>query len=116
MKCGGQSLNLQMANRVIITDEWWNKAVEEQAFKRIYRTGQLKETHLVRIMAKDTIDERIIMLQDAKEEIIRAALQDGEMQPNFSNYLQLQMLFSGKDKQALIAEMEMETRAKQAKQ
>ncbi|VZH97238.1 unnamed protein product [Fusarium fujikuroi] len=116
MKCGGQSLNLQMANRVIITDEWWNKAVEEQAFKRVYRTGQLKETHLVRIMAKDTIDERIIMLQDAKEEIIRAALQDGEMQPNFSNYLQLQMLFSGKDKQALIAEMEMETRARQAKQ
>ncbi|EMT69993.1 DNA repair protein RAD5 [Fusarium odoratissimum] len=116
MKCGGQSLNLQMANRVIIVDEWWNKAVEEQAFKRVYRTGQLKETHLVRIMAKDTIDERVIMLQDAKEEAIRAALQDGEMQPHFSNYLQYQMLFSGKDKQTLIAEMEKETRAKQAKQ
>ncbi|KAG5795343.1 hypothetical protein H9Q69_005593 [Fusarium xylarioides] len=116
MKCGGQSLNLQMANRVIITDEWWNKAVEEQAFKRVYRIGQLKETHLVRIMVKDTIDERIIMLQDAKEEFIRAALQDGEMQPNFSNYLQLQMLFSGKNKQTLIAEMKQETRAKQAKQ
>ncbi|KAF5610438.1 DNA repair RAD5 [Fusarium subglutinans] len=116
MKCGGQSLNLQMANRIIIVDEWWNKAVEEQAFKRVYRTGQLKETHLVRIIAKDTIDERIIMLQDAKEEVIRAALQDGEMQPNFSNYIQLQMLFSGKDKQTLIAEMEAEVRAKQAKQ
>ncbi|KAG7411436.1 DNA repair protein RAD5 [Fusarium oxysporum f. sp. rapae] len=116
MKCGGQSLNLQMANRVIIVDEWWNKAAEEQAFKRVYRTGQLKETHLVRIMAKDTIDERIIMLQDAKEEVIRAALQDGEMQPNFSNYLQLRMLFSGKDKQTLIAEMEKETHTKQAKQ
>ncbi|KAF5582047.1 DNA repair RAD5 [Fusarium pseudocircinatum] len=115
MKCGGQSLNLQMANRVIILDEWWNKAAEEQAFKRVYRTGQLKETHLVRIIAKDSIDERIIMLQDAKEEIIRAALQDGEMQPNFSNYLQLQMLFSGKDKETLIAEMEKEARAKQAK-
>ncbi|KAG5774335.1 hypothetical protein H9Q72_000225 [Fusarium xylarioides] len=116
MKCGGQSLNLQMANRVIIVDEWWNKAAEEQAFKRVYRTGQLKETHLVRIIAKDSIDEPIIMLQDAKEEIIQAALQDGEMQPNFSNYLQLQMLFSGKDKETLIAEMEQETRAKQAKQ
>ncbi|QGI97716.1 hypothetical protein CEK26_010785 [Fusarium fujikuroi] len=116
MKCGGQSLNLQMANRVIILDEWWNKAAEEQAFKRVYRTGQLKETHLVRIIAKDSMDERIIMLQDAKEEVIRAALQDGEMQPNFSNYLQLQMLFSGKDKETLIAEMEMAARAKQAKQ
>ncbi|KAF4495906.1 DNA repair RAD5 [Fusarium agapanthi] len=116
MKCGGQSLNLQMANRVIILDEWWNKAAEEQAFKRVYRTGQLKETHLVRIIAKDSIDERIIMLQDAKEEVIRAALQDGEMQPSFSNYRHLQMLFSGKDKQTLIAEMETEARAKQAKQ
>ncbi|KAF5694263.1 RIS1-like protein [Fusarium globosum] len=116
MKCGGQSLNLQVANRVIILDEWWNKAAEEQAFKRVYRTGQLKETHLVRIIAKDSMDERIIMLQDAKEEVIRAALQDGEMQPNFSNYLQLQMLFSGKDKETLIAEMEMAARAKQAKQ
>ncbi|KAG4268220.1 hypothetical protein FPRO04_12560 [Fusarium proliferatum] len=116
MKCGGQSLNLQVANRVIILDEWWNKAAEEQAFKRVYRTGQLKETHLVRIIAKDSMDERIIMLQDAKEEVIRAALQDGEMQPNFSNYLQLQMLFSGKDKETLIAEMEKEARAKQAKQ
>ncbi|KAF5973402.1 DNA repair RAD5 [Fusarium coicis] len=116
MKCGGQSLNLQMANRVIILDEWWNKAAEEQAFKRVFRTGQLKETHLVRIMAKDSIDERIIMLQDAKEEVIRAALQDGEMQPHFSNYRHLQMLFSGKDKETLIAEMEKEARAKQAKQ
>lgn len=116
MKCGGQSLNLQMANRVIILDEWRNKAAEEQAFKRVYRTGQLKETHLVRIIAKDSMDERIIMLQDAKEEVIRAALQDGEMQPNFSNYLQLQMLFSGKDKETLIAEMETAARAKQAKQ
>jgi SNF2 family DNA or RNA helicase len=116
MKCGGQSLNLQMANRVIIVDEWWNKAVEEQAFKRVFRTGQLKETYLVRIMAKDTIDERIIMLQNVKEEIIRAALQDEEMQPHFSNDLQLRMLFSGKDKQTLISEMEKETRAKQAKQ
>jgi SNF2 family DNA or RNA helicase len=105
-----------MANRVIIVDEWWNKAVEEQAFKRVYRTGQEKETHLVRILAKDTIDERIIMLQDAKEEIINAALQDKAMQPNFSNYLQLRMLFSGKDKETLVAEMEKEARAKQANQ
>ncbi|CVL00828.1 related to protein RIS1 [Fusarium mangiferae] len=116
MKCGGQSLNLQMANRVIIVDEWWNKPVEEQAYKRVYRTGQEKQTHLIRILAKDTIDERIIMLQDAKEEILSTALQDEAMQPNFSNYLQLQMLFSAKDKQTLVAEMEMETRAKQAKQ
>ncbi|KAF5237910.1 hypothetical protein FANTH_10521 [Fusarium anthophilum] len=116
MKCGGQSFNLQMANRVIIVDEWWNKAVEEQAFKRVFRPGQVKETYLVRIMAKDTIDERIIMLQNAKEAIIQAALQDDEMQPHFSGDLQLRMLFSEKDEQTLISELEKETRAKQTKQ
>lgn len=116
MKCGGQSFNLQMANRVIIVDEWWNKAVEEQAFKRVFRPGQLKETYLVRIMANDTIDERIILLQNAKEAIIKAALQDNEMQPHFSGDLQLRMLFSEKDEQTLISEMEKETRARQTKQ
>ncbi|KAF5629815.1 RIS1-like protein [Fusarium sp. NRRL 25303] len=116
MKCGGQSFNLQMANRVIIVDEWWNKAVEEQAFKRVFRPGQLKETYLVRIMANDTIDERIILLQNAKEAIIKAALQDNEMHPHFSGDLQLRMLFSEKDEQTLIGEMEKETRAKQTKQ
>ncbi|KAF4961084.1 hypothetical protein FGADI_500 [Fusarium gaditjirri] len=116
MKCSGQSFNFQMANRVIIVDEWWNKAVEEQALKRVFRTGQTKETYLVRIMAKDTIDERIIILQNAKEAIIKAALQDEEMQPHFSGDLQLRMLFSEKDEQTLIAEMEKETRGQQAKQ
>ncbi|KAF9776653.1 hypothetical protein IL306_005120 [Fusarium sp. DS 682] len=116
MKCGGQSFNLQMANRTIIVDEWWNLAVEEQAFRRVFRTGQLKETYLVRIMAKDTLDERIIMLQNAKEAIIKAALQDEEMQPHFSGDLQLRMLFSTKDEQSLITEMGRETRAQQANQ
>ncbi|KAF5669417.1 RIS1-like protein [Fusarium heterosporum] len=110
MKCGGQSLNLQMANRCIIVDEWWNKAVEEQAFRRVFRTGQTKETHLVRIMAKDTIDERIIMLQDIKEKMIAAALQDNELQPHFTGQLQLRVLFSHKDAESLEREMEEEMR------
>ncbi|KAM0191912.1 hypothetical protein ACHAPI_008630 [Fusarium lateritium] len=110
MKCGGQSLNLQMANRAIIVDEWWNKAVEEQAFRRIFRTGQTKETHLVRIMAKETIDERIVMLQEAKEEIIASALQDNELRPHFTGDLQLRMLFSKKDAESLRRDMEKEAR------
>ena len=110
MKCGGQSFNLQIANRVIIVDEWWNDAVEEQAFRRVHRTGQTKETHLVRIMATKSIDERIILLQETKREIIAAALQDGELVPHFSSELQLRMLFSSKDKASLVEDMEKETR------
>ncbi|KAL2760226.1 hypothetical protein ACRALDRAFT_2062131, partial [Sodiomyces alcalophilus JCM 7366] len=59
MRCGGQALNLTCANRVIMVDAWWNKAAEMQAFGRVFRLGQIKETHHVRILARETVDERI---------------------------------------------------------
>ncbi|KIL95436.1 hypothetical protein FAVG1_00173 [Fusarium avenaceum] len=105
MRCGGQSLNLQIANRAIILDIWFNKTVEDQAFKRVYRFGQKKETYLVRIMANGSIDERVSSLQEAKEAIIATALQDDGHVPNFSNKMQLEMLFSTKDTESLIRDM-----------
>ncbi|KAF4973910.1 hypothetical protein FZEAL_9136 [Fusarium zealandicum] len=74
---GGQALNLTVANRVIIVDPWWNKTKEQQAFGRVYRYGQEKECHLVRIMAAEYIDSRISKLQDNKSSAIDKALQDG---------------------------------------
>ncbi|GAB7343261.1 hypothetical protein MBLNU457_1317t1 [Dothideomycetes sp. NU457] len=47
LKCGGLGLNLTMANKVICVDPWWNNAVEQQAFARVYRIGQTKETSLL---------------------------------------------------------------------
>jgi SNF2 family DNA or RNA helicase len=115
MKCGGQSLNLQVANRAIIVDIWWNKTVEDQAFKRIYRLGQTKETYLVRILAHGGIDERVAMLQEAKEIIVASALQDDKHKPHFSGEMQLRMLFSTEDSESLVHEMkrEMEERRMQ---
>ncbi|RGP75109.1 hypothetical protein FLONG3_5793 [Fusarium longipes] len=112
MKCGGQSLNLQVANRAIIVDIWWNKTVEDQAFKRIYRLGQTKETYLVRILARGGIDERVAKLQEAKEIVVASALQDDKHKPHFSKAMQLEMLFSTKDSQSLVHDMrrEMEER------
>ncbi|KAG8668503.1 hypothetical protein FPOAC1_007884 [Fusarium poae] len=110
MKCGGTGLNLQIANLVIIGDIWFNTTVEQQAFGRVHRIGQTKETKLVRILARSTIDERLVMLQDAKAEIVRRVLQDDDHEPTFSNDLQLKMLLNAKDKEAMINDMEKETR------
>jgi SNF2 family DNA or RNA helicase len=76
LKCGGQSLNLVVANRVILVDPWWNLCAEKQAFCRVFRMGQKKETHLVRIMTTSEIDERIDEMQIRKSEQIDRALQD----------------------------------------
>ncbi|KXX77527.1 DNA repair protein rad8 [Madurella mycetomatis] len=66
-RCGGVSLNLTCANRVILVDLWWNTALEEQAFGRVKRIGQEKRTHFVRIMARSTIDIRLRDLQERKK-------------------------------------------------
>lgn len=67
LKCGGIGLNLTMASRVICVDPWWNNAIEQQAFCRIYRRGQEHETRMTRFVVKNTIDHRMIMLQERKQ-------------------------------------------------
>ncbi|KAG7005506.1 DNA replication licensing factor mcm6 [Physcia stellaris] len=79
MKCGGVGLNLTMASKVICVDLWWNSCVEQQAFCRVFRIGQEKETHITRFMVKDTIDERLIEMQKEKEQAIGRAIDDKKM-------------------------------------
>ncbi|KAH8900083.1 hypothetical protein GQ53DRAFT_595648, partial [Thozetella sp. PMI_491] len=76
-KCGGQALNLTCANRVILTDLWWNTAVERQAFGRVHRIGQKKETYFCKIVCRNTIDERLVDMQDEKDRFIARTLNDG---------------------------------------
>ena len=64
------------ANRVISVDLYWNHSVEQQAFGRVLRLGQEKETYFVRLATEDTIDERILVMQKRKMKRIDAALQD----------------------------------------
>ncbi|KAI9883645.1 MAG: hypothetical protein M1823_004592 [Watsoniomyces obsoletus] len=76
LKCGGQALNLTAANRVIIIDLWWNHGLEQQAFGRVFRIGQTKETHLVRYVVKNSIDERLRAMQDWKLSVVDGAMLD----------------------------------------
>ena len=52
LKCGGVGLNLTAASRVIYIDLWWNSSVEQQAFCRVFRIGQVSETYITRFVVK----------------------------------------------------------------
>jgi SNF2 family DNA or RNA helicase len=76
LKCGGQSLNLTVANRVILLELWWNHAAEEQAFGRVFRFGQEKESHFARFFVKAPVERRMFRMQQRKTKHIEHALQD----------------------------------------
>ncbi|PKK41303.1 hypothetical protein CI102_15210 [Trichoderma harzianum] len=93
LRSGNQSLNLTVANRVIIIDQWWNKTAEQQAFGRVVRIGQEKVTHLVNIKTREPIDDRIYSLQRRKAKDIDRTLQDdGKPRPQM-NELELEKAF-----------------------
>mmetsp|Transcript_1763 Transcript_1763/g.5013 ORF Transcript_1763/g.5013 Transcript_1763/m.5013 type:complete len:184 (-) Transcript_1763:267-818(-) len=66
LKAGGVALNLVNANHVFIMDPWWNPAAELQAIDRTHRMGQHKPIFATRFIIEDTIEERIVKLQDKK--------------------------------------------------
>lgn len=66
LKAGGTGLNLTEANYVYIVDPWWNPAVENQAIDRCYRIGQKKNVVAVRLICPDTVEEKIMKLQQSK--------------------------------------------------
>lgn len=77
LKAGGLGLTLTSADHVYIVDPWWNPAVEDQAADRAYRIGQQNPVIVHRLVAKDTIEERILELQDRKRGLLSAAVGGG---------------------------------------
>lgn len=67
LKAGGTGLNLTSADYVYIVDPWWNPATENQAIDRCYRMGQTKKVMAYRMICKDTVEEKIIELQNRKK-------------------------------------------------
>jgi SNF2 family DNA or RNA helicase len=70
LKAGGVALNLTAADYVIIFDPWWNPAVEAQAIDRSHRIGQTKKVLVYRMVVKDTIEEKMMKLQEQKRELV----------------------------------------------
>lgn len=78
LKAGGTGLNLTAADTVIHFDPWWNPAVEDQATDRAHRIGQTKIVTSYKLIARDTVEEKILNLQAKKRAMAAAAIQDEE--------------------------------------
>ena len=78
MKAGGVGLNLTAADYVYVLDPWWNPAVENQAIDRYYRIGQEKHVIAYRMICKDTVEEKIMLLQQAKSKLAKEVISEGD--------------------------------------
>ncbi|EPX73453.1 ATP-dependent DNA helicase Rhp16b [Schizosaccharomyces octosporus yFS286] len=93
LKCGALGLNLTCANRVILSDLWWNPAIEEQAIDRVHRIGQKKDVFVYKLVIKGTIEERILTLQEEKRLIAEGALGDGKSKVNSGKLTMSDLLY-----------------------
>ncbi|RYY66367.1 MAG: ATP-dependent helicase [Chitinophagaceae bacterium] len=93
LKAGGTGLNLTEADYVFLVDPWWNPAVENQAIDRAYRIGQEKHVIATRLICPDTIEEKILQLQDTKRSLSGELVKsDGAFAASFSRSEWLQLL------------------------
>jgi superfamily II DNA or RNA helicase len=74
LQAGGTALNLTAADHVFLLDPWWNPAVEDQAADRTHRIGQTRPVMVYRLVAADTVEERVLALQQRKRALVDAAL------------------------------------------
>lgn len=85
LKAGGVGLNLTQADYVFIIDPWWNPAAESQAIARAHRIGQDKQVIAYRFITQNSIEEKILYLQDEKRKLAETFVTDSETLPALSN-------------------------------
>ncbi len=78
LKAGGTGLNLTAADYVFLVDPWWNPAVENQAIDRSYRIGQQKNVIAVRLICPDTVEEKIMVMQQNKAKLAGDLIMEGD--------------------------------------
>jgi len=74
LKAGGLGLNLTAAEYVFLLDPWWNPAVEAQAIDRAHRIGQTRNVFAYRLIARDTVEEKVLELQQSKRHLADAII------------------------------------------
>jgi SNF2 family DNA or RNA helicase len=74
LKAGGLGLNLTAAEYVFLLDPWWNPAVEAQAVDRAHRIGQSRQVFAYRLIARDTVEEKVLELQKSKRDLAAAII------------------------------------------
>ena len=74
LKAGGVGLNLTEADYVFLLDPWWNPAVEQQAVDRTHRIGQTKNVFIYKFITKDSVEEKILALQNRKRSVAESLI------------------------------------------
>jgi len=78
LKAGGTGLNLTQADTVILYDPWWNPAVENQAIDRAHRIGQDKPVFVYRMITEQTVEEKIVEMQERKRQLANIVVENQE--------------------------------------
>ena len=94
LKAGGVGLNLTGADTVIHFDPWWNPAVEDQATDRAHRIGQAKVVTSYKLITRDTVEEKILLLQNRKREVIQSTISGEEEFAASLNWEEIQELLA----------------------
>jgi superfamily II DNA or RNA helicase len=79
LKAGGFGLNLAEADYCFLLDPWWNPAVENQAIDRAHRIGQTRQVMVYRLIARDTIEEKVVALARRKAALFASVMDDGDL-------------------------------------
>jgi DNA repair protein RAD5 len=90
LRAGGVGLNLTHASRVYMMDPWWNWSIEAQAIDRVHRFGQLHAVQVIRFIMRDSVEERMLHIQDRKRVLTGSALRDKD---ELERVEELNMLF-----------------------
>ncbi len=92
LKAGGSGLNLTAADYVIHMDPWWNPAVEDQASDRAHRIGQTRPVTIYRLVAENTIEQKIVKLHQHKRDLADSLLEGSDMSGSMSATQMLEMI------------------------
>ena len=95
MKAGGSGLNLTAADYVIHMDPWWNPAVEDQASDRAHRIGQTRPVTIYRLVAENTIEEKIVKLHQHKRDLADSLLEGSNMSGSMNATDMLRLIQEG---------------------
>ena len=77
LKAGGFGLTLTEADYVFVLDPWWNPAAENQAIDRTHRIGQTRSVNVYRMVSEDTIEEKVVALQQRKRDLFTSVVDSG---------------------------------------
>jgi superfamily II DNA or RNA helicase len=94
LKAGGTGLNLTEADYCIILDPWWNPAIEAQAVDRIHRIGQTKKVMVYRLVAKDTLEEKVMALKAKKGALVASVMDSGDFESGAMTAADIQELLT----------------------